>query len=79
MHGDKKYMHMQMKGSSKRYSAGYHSAMIHIYKDVLEGLKPLDLRLKPLDLRLKPLDLRLKPGLPVSKGTVKADSGKGGR
>jgi hypothetical protein len=34
----KRYMYLQMKGSSKRFSAGYHSCMFHLYKDVMNAI-----------------------------------------
>jgi hypothetical protein len=31
----KRLMYVQMKGSSKRFSPGYHSCMFHLYRDVM--------------------------------------------
>jgi len=35
----KKIMHIQMKGSSERFSSGYHSCMVHMYKLIMYGVK----------------------------------------
>jgi hypothetical protein len=33
---NKRLMYLQMKGSSARFSPGYHSCMFHMYKDVMD-------------------------------------------
>jgi hypothetical protein len=32
---NKRLLYVQMKGSSKRYSSGYHSPMFHLYRDIV--------------------------------------------
>jgi hypothetical protein len=38
MVGGKRYLYVQMKGSSSRFSSGYHSCMFHLYSSIIDAV-----------------------------------------
>jgi hypothetical protein len=61
--GDTKYFHLQMKGSGKKYSAGYHGLMFHLYgnfhNDNIESISILEKYLM-LNIRIAKSELDKK-------------------